>query len=227
MVNQAGMDLIKRWEGCKLKAYKDVAGVWTVGYGLTSAAGFIEVGPDTVLTQEEADWYLEQAVNKYADGIRSAITAPINENQFAAFVSLAYNVGIAGVRRSSAVRHFNAGHLDKVPRAIRAWNKAGGRVVQGLVNRREAEVKLFQTPVVSVANQPTPPSTQQRTSPTQSKTMQASAVQIASGVGTGIGAFAALDGTAQLIAVGFAGLIVLMAVWIMRERLKKWGEGIR
>jgi len=96
-----------------------------------------------------------------------------------------------------------------------------------LVNRREAEVKLFQTPVVSVANQPTPPSTQQRTSPTQSKTMQASAVQIASGVGTGIGAFAALDGTAQLIAVGFAGLIVLMAVWIMRERLKKWGEGIR
>jgi lysozyme len=227
MVNQAGMDLIKRWEGCKLKAYKDVAGVWTVGYGLTSAAGFIEVGPDTTLTQEEADWYLEQAVNKYADGIRSAITAPINENQFAAFVSLAYNVGIAGVRRSSAVRHFNAGQLDKVPRAIRAWNKAGGRVVQGLVNRREAEVKLFQTPVVSAAHQPTLPSTQQRTSPTQSKTMQASAIQIASGVGGGIGAIASLEGNAQLIAIGGCVLVVIMAVWIMRERLKKWGEGVR
>lgn len=223
MVNQAGMNLIKRWEGCKLKAYKDVAGVWTVGYGLTTAAGFIEVGPDTTLTQEEADRYLEQAVNKYADGIRSAITAPINENQFAAFVSLAYNVGIYGVRRSSAVRRFNAGQLDKVPRAIRAWNKAGGRVVQGLVNRREAEVELFQTPVVSVAHQPA----QQRTSPTQSKTMQASAIQLASGVGGGIGAIASLEGNAQLIAIGGCVLVVLMAVWIMRERLKKWGEGVR
>lgn len=234
MVNQAGMDLIKRWEGCKLKAYKDVAGVWTVGYGLTTAAGFIEVGPDTTLTQEEADWYLEQAVNKYADGIRSAITAPINENQFAAFVSLAYNVGIAGVRRSSALRHFNEGNLDKVPRAIRAWNKAGGRVVQGLVNRREAEVKLFETLVVPAstpASTPAPPTvnpvSRERSNPAQSKTVQASAVQIASGVGAGVSAVATLNGTAQLIAVGFAGLVVLMALWIIRERLKKWAEGVR
>lgn len=223
MVNQAGLELIKRWEGCELKAYKCPAGKWTVGYGLTSAAGFIEVGPNTVLTQEEADWYLEKVANKFADGIRSAITAPINENQFAAFVSLAYNVGIAGVRKSSAVRHFNEGNLDKVPHAIRAWNKAGGKVLKGLVNRREDEVKLFLTPVTSAAHQ----SARQRTSPTQSTTVQASAVQIASGLGAGVSAVAALDGTAQLVALGFAGLVVLLAVWIMRERLKKWAGGVR
>ena len=56
MLNQASLDLIKRWEGCKLKAYKCSAGVWTVGYGLTTSAGFIEVGPDTTITQAEADW---------------------------------------------------------------------------------------------------------------------------------------------------------------------------
>lgn len=66
-----------------------------------------------------------------------------------------------------------------------------------------------------------------RTNPTQSKTVQASAVQVVSGVGAGVSAVAALDGTAQLIAIGFAGLIVLAALWIMRERLKKWADGDR
>lgn len=223
MINQAGLDLIKRWEGCKLKAYKDVAGVWTVGYGLTTGAGFIEVGPDTELSQEEADWYLEQAANKFADEIRGSITAPINDNQFAAFVSLAYNIGSGGFKRSSALKHFNAGRSDLVPNAMRMWKKAGGKVVQGLVSRREAEIQLFLTPVVEVAH----PKPTGRTSPSQSKTVQASAVQIASGVGAGVSAFAALDGTAQLVAIGFAGLVILMAVWIMRERLKKWAEGVR
>ena len=148
MINQAGIDLIKRWEGCKLKAYKDVAGIWTVGYGLTSRAGFIEVGPNTILTQEEADWYLEKVVDDFASKIRPMITAPINENQFAAFVSLAYNIGVGAFQKSSALRRFNAGNLTKVPDAMRMWKKAGGKVVQGLVNRRESEIKLFLTPVV-------------------------------------------------------------------------------
>ena len=81
MLNQASLDLIKRWEGCKLKAYKCSAGVWTVGYGLTTNAGFIEVGPDTTITQAEADWYLEKTIEKFLAEITPAITAPINENE--------------------------------------------------------------------------------------------------------------------------------------------------
>jgi lysozyme len=155
-VNKAGIDLIKQFEGCKLRAYKCPAGVWTVGYGLTSAAGFIEVGPHTVITKAEAEWYLERALVKFAAKIKPAITAPITPNQFGAFVSLAYNIGPTAFKRSSALRHFNGGDLDKVPAAMRLWKKAGGKVVQGLVNRREDEIKLFLTPVEEPAPEPKP-----------------------------------------------------------------------
>ena len=169
MLNKASLDMIKRWEGCKLKAYKCSAGVWTVGYGLTTNAGFIEVGPDTTITQAEADWYLEKTIEKFLEEITPAITAPINENELGAFTSLAYNIGPTAFRKSSALRHFNAGNKDRVPTSIRMWRKAGGKVVKGLVNRREAEVDLFLTPVA--AEPPVPA----RTSPAQSKTVQASA----------------------------------------------------
>jgi lysozyme len=221
MLNKASLDLIKRWEGCKLKAYKCSAGVWTVGYGLTTNAGLIEVGPDTVITQEEADWYLEKTVEKFLAEIRPSITAPINENEIGAFTSLAYNIGPTAFRKSSALRHFNAGNKSKVPNAMRMWRKAGGKVVKGLVNRRESEVDLFLTPVI--ADQPDPV----RTSAAQSKTMQASVVQVATAVGGAVTAIQSLDGLAQTIVAGGSVLIILMALWIMRERLKKWAAGIR
>lgn len=221
MLNKASLDLIKRWEGCKLKAYKCSAGVWTVGYGLTTNAGLIEVGPDTTITQEEADWYLEKTIENFLAEIKPAITAPINENELGAFTSLAYNIGPTAFRKSSALRHFNAGNKDRVPTSIRMWRKAGGKVVKGLVNRREAEVDLFLTPVI--AEKPAPA----RTSPVQSKTMQASVVQGASAVGGAVAAFQALDGTAQIIAMTGCVLVALMALWIMRERMKKWADGIR
>ena len=67
----------------------------------------------------------------------------------------------------------------------------------------------------------------ERTAPSQSTTVQASAVQIASGAGAGIAAVGALDGTAQVVALAFAGIVILAAAWIMRERIKKWSEGVR
>ena len=221
MLNKASLDLIKHWEGCKLKAYKCSAGVWTVGYGLTTSAGFIEVGPNTTITQAEADWYLEKTIEKFLAQIKPAITAPINENELGAFTSLAYNIGPTAFRKSSALRHFNAGNKDKVPNALRMWRKAGGKVVKGLVNRREAEVDLFLTPVI--AEQPAPV----RTSAVQSKTVQASVVQGASAVGGAVAAFQALDGTAQIIAMTGCILITLLAMYIMKERLKAWASGWR
>jgi lysozyme len=221
MLNQASIDLIKRWEGCKLKAYKCPAGVWTVGYGLTSRAGFIEVGPDTTITQAEADWYLEQVIEKFLAEIKPAIIADINENQLGAFTSLAYNIGPRAFRKSSALRHFNAGDKDRVPKSMRRWNKAGGKVVKGLVNRREAEVGLFLSTGFRKAPAPA------RTNAAQSKTVQASVVAAASATGSAVTALSALDSTAQYIVLGFAGLGVLMSIWIMKERLRKWAEGDR
>ena len=221
MLNQASLNLIKRWEGCKLKAYKCSAGVWTVGYGLTTSAGFIEVGPDTTITQAEADWYFEKVIEKFLAEITPAITAPINENELGAFTSLAYNIGPTAFRGSSALRHFNAGNKDRVPTSIRMWRKAGGKVVKGLINRREAEVDLFLTPVIE--DKPSPV----RTNAVQSKTVQASVVQGASAVGGAVAAFQALNGTAQIIATAGCVLIALLALFILRERLEAWASGWR
>jgi len=155
-VNKAGIDLIKQFEGCKLKAYKDSVGIWTVGYGLTTAAGFIEVTKGTTITQEEADHYLEKAVDKFAGEIAPAFQTNVSENEFSACVSLAYNIGSPRFKKSSVLKHLNAGSREKAADAFLLWNKAGGKVLKGLERRREAERDLFLTPARAVPQQPDP-----------------------------------------------------------------------
>jgi len=147
-VNKAALDLIKEFEGLRLEAYRDSVGVWTIGYGTTARAGVgIKPQRGMVITEAEASHYLEKGVSKFADSIRPAITAPINENEFGAFVSLAYNIGPSAFKRSSSLRHFNNGDKARAAQNILLWNKAGGKVLRGLVRRREAEKALFETPV--------------------------------------------------------------------------------
>jgi lysozyme len=222
-INKATIDLVKKFEGCNLTAYRDPVGIWTIGYGTTARAGLgiIPTGGMTI-TQAEADQLLADGLNKFADQIRPMITAGINDNQFGACVSLAYNIGAHAFSTSSALKHINAGDYDKAANAILLWNKAGGKVLKGLVRRREAERKLFLTPVFEQA-----PAFDERISPVQSTTMQASALQIASGAGAGIAALGSLSGTAQVVALGFAGIVVLAGLWIMRERLRHWANGVR
>lgn len=161
-VNQATIDLVKKWEGFKAEAYLCPAGVWTIGYGTTTQAGVgLTVAKGMRITEAEAEYYLQKGLEKFADQIRSHVTAEINENEFGAFVSLAYNIGPSAFIKSSALRHFNAGDKERAADSIKLWNKAtvnGKRqVLRGLVNRREDEVRLFQTPVAtpaSVASQP-------------------------------------------------------------------------
>lgn len=165
-VNEETVKLVARWEGFKPRAYICPAGVLTVGYGTTNRAGLpgVKITPDTVVTERQAEEWLRKGLDKFAAQIRPSITAPLNENQFGAFVSLAYNIGPSAFRQSSALRHFNAGDTDKAAAAIMLWNKAtvnGKRqVLQGLVNRREDEVRLFNTPVArviaSLPDNPTP-----------------------------------------------------------------------
>ena len=155
-INQATLDLVKRWEGFKPEAYICPAGKWTIGWGITAEAG-IGVTPvrGMRVTREEAERHLKLALDKFGAEIRPAITAPINENEFGAFLSLAFNIGSPKFRSSSALRHFNAGDKTKAAAAIKLWNKAKNpktgklETLQGLVNRREDEVKLFWTPVDS------------------------------------------------------------------------------
>ena len=226
MLNQATIDLVKEFEGLRTTAYKDSAGVWTIGYGTTGRAG---VGIDPVegmeITEAEAEYYLQKGLEKFSTEITGAITQPINENEFGAFVSLAYNIGSGAFKRSTALRKFNAGDKQGAANAMLMWNKAGGRVLNGLIRRREAERALFLTPVRVDA--PAQDAHQDRTSPTQSRTVQASVVAAASATGSAVTALSALDSVAQYIVLGFAGVGILMALWIMKERLRKWAAGDR
>jgi lysozyme len=150
-VNQAAIDLIKEFEGFKAEAYLDNLAkppLWTIGYGTTERAG-VGIVPRSgmTITRKEAETYLQLAVDKFARQMLPHIKRPINENQFGAFVSLAYNIGPGGFQRSSALRRFNAGDIEGAANAMLLWNKAGGKVLRGLQRRREAERALFLTPV--------------------------------------------------------------------------------
>jgi lysozyme len=158
--NNATIDLVKRWEGFKAKAYICPAGVLTVGYGTTNRAGIagVNITTDTVVTEAQATEWLVKGLEKFGAQIMPAITAPINENEYGAFLSLAYNIGPSAFRESSALRHFNAGDKAKAAAAIKLWDKAtvnGKRqTMQGLVNRRADEVRLFQARVQEAMRPP-------------------------------------------------------------------------
>lgn len=147
-VNDETIELIKEFEGCRLTAYKDPVGIWTIGYGTTARAGLgIIPRAGMTITEAQAEHYLRLGVEKFAKEIRPYITQPINENEFGAFVSLAYNIGSGAFWKSSARRYFNMGDKEEAAKRILLWNKAGGRVLKGLVRRREAEKTLFEKPV--------------------------------------------------------------------------------
>ena len=146
-VNKATLDLIKQFEGCKLTAYQDIVGVWTIGYGTTAAAGLgITPAKGMTITQERAEDLLRQGVDKFAATVDALITASVNTNEFGACVSLAYNIGPNAFSKSTVLRELNAGRKEKAAAAFRMWNKADGHVIKGLVNRRESEIELFLTP---------------------------------------------------------------------------------
>jgi lysozyme len=224
IVNEATLDLIKEFEGFKAEAYLCPAGIWTIGYGTTASAG-VGITPKAgmKITKAQAEKYLKATLEGFSKEIVPYITAPINENEFGAFISLAYNIGPSAFKKSTALKRFNAGDKKGAANAILMWNKAGGKVLKGLVRRREAEKKLFLT-----SPNGAPKSTEEkaeRDSIAQSKTMQASAVQVVSGAGAGIAAVGSLSGTAQVVALVLAGIVVLAALWVMRERLRAWSEG--
>lgn len=138
-ISDRGLSLIQKFEGCRLTAYQDSVGIWTIGYGHTSG-----VSKGQTITQQQANTFLkadcanaENAVNRYNDRYRW------NQNQFDALVSFTFNCGSRNLRTL-----LNNGQrtISEISAKIPAYNKAGGKVLKGLVKRRAAEKELFDTP---------------------------------------------------------------------------------
>jgi lysozyme len=223
-ISKAAIDLVKKFEGLRLHAYVCPAGVVTIGYGYTNNAGFgpgVKMGD--VWTQQQAENMLVEGLRNFAARIQDHFVIKPNPDQFGAFVSLAYNIGRESFIKSTALERWNAGDVKGSAEALTWWKKAGGKVLRGLVRRREEEAALILAEPPVGAVQIDPP----RETRAKSKTLQASATQVVAGTGTAVAAIGGLDGAAQLVAIGGAVLVVLAALWIMRERLKKWANGDR
>ena len=137
-IGKQGLELIKQFEGLRLKAYKCPADVWTIGYGHTKT-----VKPDMVITEVEAGKLLlkdlawvEAAVNKH-------VTSPLTQQQYDALCSFIYNVGAGAFGKSTLLRRLNEGDYDAAANQLPRWNKQKKVVLSGLTRRRAAEKALF------------------------------------------------------------------------------------
>lgn len=137
-ISQIGIDLIKKFEGCSLRAYKCPAGVWTIGYGHTN-----KVFADDVITQEEAETLLRQDLIIHCNNVSKLVKVPLTQNQFDALVSFEYNVGYGAFQASTLLRLLNQGKYKEAAGQFDRWIYAGKKVLPGLVNRRKAEKGLF------------------------------------------------------------------------------------
>lgn len=144
-VNKAGRDLIKKFEGCKLKAYRCPAGLWTISWGLTFYPDGTKVKEGDVITQQQAEDYFNAIVDDFAKKVDALIKSNVTDNNFSALVSFAYNVGMGNFQRSTLLRKVNANPKDPSIRAeFMKWTRANNVVLKGLVRRREAEAKLYE-----------------------------------------------------------------------------------
>jgi lysozyme len=144
-INDAGLDLIKSFEGCRLSAYRDVAGIWTIGYGHIRG-----VQEGMSITQEQATAFLQQDLENTEGFVVSTTSAvPTTNNQYAAMVSLCFNIGAGNFQTSSVLRFHLAKDYNSAADAFLLWDKAhvDGQlvVVKGLLNRREGEKELYLT----------------------------------------------------------------------------------
>lgn len=136
--SQAGRDLIKKYEGLRLKAYKCPAGVWTVGYGHTRG-----VTSSTEISQSMADLFLQDDIRPLERYINK-LGINFRQGQFDALVSFMFNLGEGNFNKSTLKKKILAGGNDEnIAAEFKKWNKAGGKVLDGLTKRREEEAELW------------------------------------------------------------------------------------
>lgn len=137
--SQQGLDLIKSFEGLRLSAYKCPADVWTIGYGTTAG-----VKPGQRITEQQAEELLRKDAAQVEAQVLRTIKVPLTQGQFDALVSFTYNLGAGNLADSTLVRLLNAGDYMGAAAQFDRWNKAGGKVLKGLVTRRAAERAMFE-----------------------------------------------------------------------------------
>jgi len=136
--SKKGIELIKKYEGLKLKAYKCPAGVWTIGYGHTK-----NVKQGDVITEVQAEILLIYDLNDFENCIKKNVRIPLTQNQFDALVSFCFNVGCGNFLKSTLLKKLNEGKIAEAAKEFMKWNKAGGKELAGLTKRRQEEMELF------------------------------------------------------------------------------------
>lgn len=138
-----GIALIKQFEGCKLTAYQDSVGVWTIGYGWTQPVDGKPIRAGMTIKQETAERLLKTGLISYESDVSRLVKVGLTQGQFDALVSFTYNLGARSLSTSTLLRKLNAGDYTGAANEFLRWNKAGGKVLNGLTRRREAERALF------------------------------------------------------------------------------------
>lgn len=144
-VPAAAVELVKRFEGLRLDAYRCPAGRLTIGWGHTAALGAPVPRLGMRITAEDAEWILLRDIKAIADELRPLVSVELSDNRWAALLSFAFNVGVPAFEGSTLRRIINAGEIAAVPNELLRWVKGGRpkRVMPGLVARREAEGALW------------------------------------------------------------------------------------
>lgn len=138
--NSKGLNLIKHFEGCKLTAYKDIAGIWTIGYGHTKG-----VTEGMGISQATADSILKEDLKEFEGYVSQYVKVKLTSNQFSALVSFAFNLGPRALRMSTLLKLLNRSDYHGAMLEFPKWCKSRGRLIPGLLRRRLAEQELFNT----------------------------------------------------------------------------------
>jgi lysozyme len=138
-LNALGLRILKSFESCRLKAYQDSGGVWTIGWGDTGG-----VKPGQVITQAEADARLGRRLGEFCRGVSALLPNPVSDDQFSALVVFAYNLGLGKLSASTLLKKVRASD-PTASKEFGKWIYDNGKVQAGLVTRRQAEAALFQS----------------------------------------------------------------------------------
>lgn len=151
MINKDGQDLIKYFEACKLTAYECATSLslpkakkfWTIGWGNTTYADGKKVKLGDVITQQQADELFLVILDKFEKDVLKLVKVKLNDNQLAALVSFAYNVGVGNLKSSTLLKKVNVNDFVGAKEEFGKWTKSNGKVLNGLVTRRKREADLF------------------------------------------------------------------------------------
>lgn len=147
------VDLVKKWEGLRLSPYLCSAGVPTIGYGATFLTDGSKVTLQTpAITRDEAERLLMMQLAIFRRGVANQVRVQLNANQAGALISFAFNLGLGRLQSSTLLRRVNQGDFMEAANQFMVWVNAGGRRLQGLVNRRTEEREMFLRPVIAVTN---------------------------------------------------------------------------